>query len=175
MPLKLHRRGKIWHYSGTVAGRRLRNTTGTAEKAIAERIASEVEHKAWQRRFDGPGAGLTMAQAFLTYIEDGGEHRFINKPSSYFKDTPVSEITGEAIRRGARQTYPNGSAATRNRQFIVPTVAAINHASELGWCQPIRVKRFKVSPNTKTPADLAWVNAFATKATELWLPDLSAL
>lgn len=116
-----------------------------------------------------------MAQAFLTYIEDGGEDRFIGMPASYFKDTPVSEITGEAIRRGARQTYPKGSAATRNRQFIVPTVAAINHASELGWSQPIRVRRFKVNPKTKTPADLAWVNAFATQATELWLPELAAL
>ena len=41
MPLKVYKRGGIWHYRGTVAGRRLRGSTGTASKEIAQRIASE--------------------------------------------------------------------------------------------------------------------------------------
>lgn len=48
MPLKLKKRGN---------GRELRRSTGTADKAIAQRIAAE----AWKRRLDGPGARLTMA------------------------------------------------------------------------------------------------------------------
>ena len=47
MPLKLYRRkgGDIWHYSGTVAGDRLRGSTKTANRELAARIASEIEHQ----------------------------------------------------------------------------------------------------------------------------------
>ncbi|MBI6630702.1 tyrosine-type recombinase/integrase [Pontibaca salina] len=175
MSLTLTKRGRIWHYSGTVAGRRLRGTTGATEKEIAQRFAAEVEHRAWQRRFDGPGAGLTMAQTFTAYLDTGKSDRFLAKLASYWKNARVEGITPEAIRRSARMIYPNAQPATWNRQVIVPTAAAINYASSLGWCDPIRVKRFTVTAKKKTPADLAWVNAFASQATQDGLPHLAAL
>lgn len=77
MPLKLFKRGKIWHYRVTVAGRRLRGSTGTVDKKVAERIRAEAKAEAWKCRFDGPEARLTMAKAFVAYLDDGGEDRFI--------------------------------------------------------------------------------------------------
>jgi len=58
MPLTIYRRpgGKVWHYRGTVSGRRLRGSARTEDKARAQRIAAEVEARAWKRRLDGPGA-----------------------------------------------------------------------------------------------------------------------
>ena len=67
MPLKLYKRPDCddnWHYRGTVNGRRLRGTTGTPDRKIAERFKTTLEARAWDRHFDGPGAGLTMAQVF---------------------------------------------------------------------------------------------------------------
>lgn len=175
MPLKLYKRGKIWHYRGTVANRRLRGTTGTSDKKIAERIKADVEAKAWQRRFDGPGAGLTMAQAFIAYLDADKPNRFIAPLGDYWKDTLVEDIAPEAVRIAARKIYPKASGATRNRQVIVPTVAAINYAADLGWCARIKVSRFPETPKTKTPATLEWVNAFASRATEDGLLELSTL
>lgn len=43
MPLKLKKRGKYWHISGTVSGREIRRSTGTTDKAIAKRIRAEAE------------------------------------------------------------------------------------------------------------------------------------
>lgn len=57
--LKIHKRGDIWHFSGTVAGRRLRGSTGTQDKTTAQRIAAETEARQWQGHLDGPGANLT--------------------------------------------------------------------------------------------------------------------
>lgn len=116
-----------------------------------------------------------MAQTFLEYLDAGKPDRFIAKPAAYFKDTLRDDVTAEGIRRGARIVYPNASGATRNRQFIVPTAAAINYASSLGWCDPIRVKRFNFTAKKKIPADLSWVDAFAIQATEDGLPHLAAL
>ena len=56
MPLKLYSRGEIWHYRGTVAGRRLRGSCKTADKAIAARQIAEIEAREWKCNFDGPEA-----------------------------------------------------------------------------------------------------------------------
>ena len=61
MPVRVYKRGAIYHYRGTVAGRRLRGSTGTADKARAERIAATKETEQWKCHTDGPGAILTFA------------------------------------------------------------------------------------------------------------------
>ncbi|MGY4420285.1 integrase [Bradyrhizobium sp. JR6.1] len=66
-----------------------------------------------------------------------------------------------AVRQAAIDVYPKAAAATRNRQFIVPTQAIINHSAELDHCSFIRVKRYKVKKKKKTPVNWQWVEAFA--------------
>ncbi len=43
MPLKLTKRGNIWHLAETVSGRRYRASTRTACRETAERIRAETE------------------------------------------------------------------------------------------------------------------------------------
>ncbi|MGB3314530.1 MAG: site-specific integrase [Albidovulum sp.] len=175
MPLTLFRRSKIWHYRGTVAGRRLRGSTGTADRAIAERLKAEVEAKAWERKFDGPGAGLTMAQVFSAYLDAEKSERFLLRLADYWKNTLVETIRPETVRQAARKIYPQATEPTWNRQVIKPTQAAINYAAELGWCPRISVKRFTENPEEKTPATVEWVRAFADQADQDGLPHLGAL
>src|SRR5688500_19027979 len=131
MPLKIYRREEVWHYRGTVAGRRLRGTTGTADKATAERIAAEREARQWRGHLDGPEAVLTFAQAAILYRKAGKPTRFLTLIEDYWKDTPVRLITIGAVRQSAIELFPNASGATRNRQVVVVTQAIINHAAEL--------------------------------------------
>ena len=165
MPLKIYKRGGVWHYRGTVAKRRLRGSTGAANKETAARIAAEIEDRAWKCRLDGPEAILTFAQASIKYRAAGKQTRFLERIEDYWKDALVRDITPGAIRASALTIYPNASAATRNRQVIVPTVAIINHAAELELCRHIRMKRFKVETKSKKPATLEWVRAFMAHST----------
>lgn len=164
MPLKIFKRGDVWHYRGTVAGRRLRGSTGTASKEIAARFAAEVESKFWKRGFDGPEAVLTFAHAALEYRAAGKQTRFLEPIEDYWKDTLVKDITTGAIQQSARKLYPNASGATRNRQVIVPTQAIINHAAGLGLCQKISVPRFETFTKVKKPASIEWVRTFLRAA-----------
>ncbi|MFK7744646.1 MAG: hypothetical protein AB8B47_06315 [Roseobacter sp.] len=148
MPLKVFKQNKFYSYRGTVAGRRLRGPTGTADK----RIAAEIDTKAWQSHSAGPGATLTFAQAAIAYRQAERDDRFLDRVEDYWKDTLVPKITGEAIRQMARKLYPGAANATLNRQGIVPAQAIINYAADLEWCARIRVKRFKVNAKRKTPA-----------------------
>jgi integrase len=72
----------------------------------------------------------------------------------------VQNITAGAIRDAALVLYPSATAATRNRQAIVPTQAVINHAGDSELCARIRVKRFRIDTKSKIPATLEWVEAF---------------
>lgn len=175
MPLEIYKRGAIWHYRGTVAGRRLRGTTGATEKAIAERIAAEKEAAGWRRHLDGPGAYVTFAQAAIAYRDAGKSVRFLEPIEDHWRDTVIRDVTTGAIRQSAIKLYPNVSGATRNRQVIVPTQAVINHAAELEWCSPIKVRRFPISTKTKTPVTTEWVGAFAKQANKDDLRHLAGL
>jgi hypothetical protein len=172
MPLKIYKRGGLWHYRGTVAKRRLRGATGTSNKETAARIAAEIEDRAWKRRLDGPAAVLTFAQASIKYRAAGKQTRFLERIEDYWKDTLVINITPGAIQDAAIALYPRATAATRNRQAIVPMQAVINHAADSELCPRIRVKRFKIETKSKIPATLEWVNAFSAASRQ---PHLGAL
>lgn len=175
MSVQIYKRGKTWHYRGTVAGRRSRGTCGTSDKKTAQRIAAEVEAASWRRHLDGPAAHVTFAQAAIAYRDAGKSDRFLAKIEDHWRDTAIREISAGAIRNSALKLYPNAKGATHNRQVIVPTQAIINFAAELEWCAPIKVKRFKVATKTKTPATRAWIAAFADQAVADGLPHLAAL
>jgi integrase len=171
MPLKLYRRGKIWHYRGTAAGRLLRGSTKTASKETAQRIASSTEQQAWDGHLNPQGT-MTFAQAAILYRQAERSDRFLRRLEDYWKDTPIQSITAGAIRGMAISLYPNAGPATRNRQAIVPTQAVINHAASHDLCQHIRVQRFEIKKKAKEPATWAWVVAFMSAATK---PNLAAL
>lgn len=171
MPLKVYRRGKIYHYRGSISGQRLRGSTGVETREAALEIASQIEAKARKCRADGPESVLTFEDAVEHYLLAEKTDRFLNKPRAYFKDVLVRDISAGVIKQAAITLYPKASAATRNRQVIVPVQAVINHCADLALCSAIRVKRFEIEKKEKTPVTLEWVRAFAKNAP----PHLGAL
>lgn len=169
--LRLYRRGTIWHYRGSVAGRRLRGSAGTAQKEIAEQIIADIEARAWRSHTYGPESVLTFAQAAIKYRQARKSARFLQAVEDYWRDTPVKDITPGAIRQCALDLYPDASGATRNRQAITPTQAVINHAASLGLCRAIKAERFAVETRARRPVTREWVEAFMAHAS----PHLGAL
>lgn len=178
MPLTLFKRGKIYHYRGTlgggdseVAATRLRGSTGTEKKDLAAQFINDLERRFWKGSRDGQASILTFARAADEYRKMGKPERFLESVEDYWKSTLVKDINSGRIRQGAIALYPTQSNATRNRQFIVPTMAIINHAASMDLCPLIRVKRFPEVRKEKTPANWEWVQAFMAAAN----PHLGAL
>lgn len=169
MPLKVYKRGNTYHYAGTVAGRRLRGSTGTSDKLRAEEIAAKADRAEWERRHHGPGSVLTLAKASILYRSAGKmstkrQIKYLEKIEDYWKDTLVKDMTAGAIRQSAIEIYPEAGPATRNRQVITPTRAVINHCAELEMCPPIRVRKFKFEQKIKKPILLDWLDTFCAHA-----------
>jgi hypothetical protein len=108
MPLKIYRRkgSSVWHYRGTLAGRRQRGTTGTSDKETATRIASEVENKFWKRGLDGKEKGLTWPKAVALYLELGSL-AISDALVKYWGDAKIADINAGSIRQSAIDLYPN--------------------------------------------------------------------
>ncbi len=174
MPLKLFKRktrdgGFVWHYRGTVDGRFLRGSTGTAQRKIAAQIASEVEAANWKRRLNSEGEDLRFPTAVEHYEKsrrgnDLRTARYIAKLEDYWRNTKVKDMTPGTIRQSAIDLYPGASGATWNRQVITPTQAIINYCAELELCPPIRIKRFKFEKKVKQPVTVEWLDIFCAHA-----------
>jgi len=101
MPLKVYRRGKIYHYRGTIAGQRLRGSTGLETREAALAAAAAIEAKARKCRADGPEAVLTFDDAIKHYLAAEKPDRFMDKPKAYFKDVLVKDISSGVIKQAA--------------------------------------------------------------------------
>lgn len=169
MPIKVFRRpgSKVYSYRGTVAGRRLRGSTGTEDRVRAERIAAEKETEQWKCHLDGPAAVLTFAKASILYRAAGKQTKYLAKIEDFWKDTLVKDMTSGGIRQSAINLYPNASGATRNRQVITPTRAVINHCSDSDLCPPIRIRGFEVDQKIKAPVMIDWLDTFCAHARPL--------
>lgn len=173
---KLRKRGGVWHYSFTVAGKRFRRSAKTADKAEAEECALAHEGRVRRAARYGEKAELTFAEAALLYLKNKPSARFINDLLEHFRTMKCSAITQPKVRDAARVLYPDASAATWNRQVITPIRAVLNYAAEEGLCDHFRMKRFPEAGRKARPAgDKAWLAAFQRQARKQGLRHISAM
>lgn len=118
----------------------------------------------------------TFRDAANSYLDNGGERRYLNPIIDYFYDTPVADITPFAIYEMANGLYANHANSTKNRQGITPARAVMIHAYERGWCPLIRLRRFKEDKRRrKQPASQAWLHVFCRQCDKDDLQHLAAL
>lgn len=173
MPLRLVRRDRspYWYLQGSVGGQRIRESTGTPDKAQAEAIRIRRESEIWNRRELGAKAVATFPEALNIYLDRGGEDRFVGRLLAHFGTTRLADIDQAAIERAARILYPDAANATVNRQLFVPMTAIMNVGAETGLCDPPRFRRRKVRPPRRRAVSPEWLAAVMGQAS----PHLAAL
>jgi integrase len=169
--LTIFLRGEIWHYRGTIGKRRIRGSTGHADEGEALKFVAAKEVEIRNGNPSGKKSDLTFAQAAILYLQAEKPVRYIDKVAAYWKNTPVRQINGGAVRQAAIVLHPKAPGATRNRQVIVPTQAIVNFAASLDLCPHLKVKRFPVVTKRKEPASAEWIDAFMAHSS----PHLGAL
>jgi integrase len=143
MSLKLVRRPRspFWIIRGSVRGRSIEETTGTADRRLAEGLRAKREAELFEEVVHGRRAAVSFAEAALSYVEAGGAQRFLGPVVDHFRLTPLDKVDQEVIEKGARKVYPTASPATRVRQFFTPTAAVLHHAAKRGWCERPVIER----------------------------------
>lgn len=144
--LKLFKRkqGGPYYIRGTVQGQRIYESTGCLQRAPAEALRQKREAEIVSRAAFGKGATITFAEAALTYLETGGEARYMGRIIQHFgPDTLLADIDNAAITDAATALYPNAAGATINRQLITPVAAVVNLAAQEGLTPLRKFKRRK--------------------------------
>lgn len=131
MPLKLidPRPGKSPNYTirGTHYGISVNQTAGTPIRTKARSVLKRIEAEIERGAFSIPGEP-TFAEAALSYIDAGGEERFLRPLAVHFGESPLRLIDQAAVDEAALALYPNASPATRNRQVYTPVMAILHRA-----------------------------------------------
>lgn len=144
MPLKLTKRPDRpgWIIRGTVAGKRVHKSAVSHRKREAAEEARRLEERLVARASLGTGATLTFAEAALTYLESGGEGRFLPPILRHLgAEFLLSDLTNEALTEAARAIYPTASPNTVQRQLITPAQAVYNLAVDDGLAAPRKFRR----------------------------------
>ncbi len=146
MSLKLFKRkgSENWYMRGTICGRNVFESTGVSERSVAEAILVQRSKEILDESVFGKKATATGIEAFLKYIESGGERRFLPPLVDRLGRLRLSEINQATIDRVALELYPHATDSTRARQVYAPMVAVLKHAARCGLCDPPLIRRPKV-------------------------------
>lgn len=139
-----------WQITGTVAGQRVRETTGTADKRLAEEIKAKREAEIIRADLYGKQAfTVTWDKACLSYLEvvrpNAKTQGFLLKLTKLFANRKLSQIDQEALDEAVKALCkPDAAPATWLRNVITPARAVLTHAARRGWCE---------LPKIETPPD----------------------
>ncbi len=141
MPLKLRapRKGKTpnWSIRGTHLGIYVERTTGTPDKAQAQRVVTRIRKQIERGEYAAPAEPVatiklepTFADAVLAYLRADGDPKgisaIIEQTGPYaLRDLKLSEIDQLAIDNAANALYPDAPPQTKNRQFYTPVSAIL--------------------------------------------------
>lgn len=156
--LKLKRypeRSPYWYIRGTAQGKLIFESTGTTERAQAEKFRRKRETEIYDFIALGESPPATFADAVTVYLNKGGEAKYLTRLLDYFKEKPLREIGQAEIDEAAKEFYPNAKASTINRSCISPFISAVRAAidAELPGAVLRPIKRRKEAKPVVTPAD----------------------
>lgn len=150
MSLTLYRRGSVWHVRGTVAGKAVRESTKTSDRAKAEEWKARREADIWKGDLYGERATVTFMDAAVSYMDHRGPsvndrayiyrllHHFCpgwTTKSNVAGFTKANAIDQAACDRAVNAICGDGAApSTKVRSVITPLNAILTHAAKRGWC-----------------------------------------
>lgn len=136
MPLKLVRRhgSRCWYLRGTVRGQSVDESTGVAQKAAAEEIRARREAALVERSIRGSRGVSTFLEAAVSYLERGGEARYLKPLLAHFGSARLADIDQGAVEAAARKLYPGLRPASINRLVFTPVSAVMAHGARRKLC-----------------------------------------
>lgn len=141
--MSLYRRGETWWIVIHHQGQRIRESTGTADKAEAQRLHDQRKAALWsERRTDNK----TLADAASAWLSDSersikDRYRLRSILELLDADTPLSEINTALIVDAFGGQSPG--SYTRNRSLLV---AVLNTARLRGWLEELPTIPTKSAP-----------------------------
>jgi len=156
MPLTLTRRtgSPFWWITGTIRGRRIRESTGFADRVKADEIRARREGEVLDEAIHGKGKAWTFADAVVSYSEHAGPHstatkkRVLRLLDHFGPKALAAQIDQREIDRACTALLrPGAKPATRLREIVTPIRAILSHGARRGMCALPIFEHGKASPS----------------------------
>lgn len=156
MSLKLSRRegSPFWWITGSVSGTRIRESTGTVDRGIADEYRAARENALHRAAIHGaPVARATFATCVVSYLQHGGPHSDATRARIRRILDEVGPLTAADDIDQARIDVlclkllrPGPAPATRLREVTTPIRAILTHAAKRRLCAVPAFEIGKPSP-----------------------------
>lgn len=160
MSLYRDKKSPVWYVSITVKGRRIRESTGTANKEEAQRIHDQLKAGAWEHE----KSGVTWQDACFAWLthqpRDESDRYRVRVLISTIPDDPLVNLTPRAF-----QQHITGSPATYNRTANLIT-AILNLAKRNGHLETVPLIERKKIP----PSRIRWLTKYEWLRLDAQLP-----
>lgn len=135
----------IWYMRGTVAGRRINQSTGTHSRDHADHIRSQREKELLDERVHGKAVVATFAQAVELYWSVHGRDNSVAlrlpKLLAAFGTTKLRDFDEGMLHAYAMRTYPTAKNSSRNQLVINPIVTVLKAAARNKLCARPEIRR----------------------------------
>lgn len=144
-------------YLGVSVDQSCRTDRRSVAGAILKRIEGQIERGEYGSQAPADRGQPTFVTAAVTYMDAGGEKKYMAALIRHFGETPLSEIDQAAIDAAAVELRPHASGATRNRCVYTPISSVLHRAGrKIAVTRPKGAKG-KVVNAALTPDDAAIV------------------
>lgn len=137
-PNKEKRRTPFYTVTGTYLGVKVDRSTKTDSEKIAKqqlkRWKGEIERGEYvgprerrEAKIDETLEPLTFVDAAISYMNAGGERRFLQPAIDQLGPKLLTNIDQATIDAAAVKAFPRGAASYRNRNFYTPVSAVMKH------------------------------------------------
>lgn len=136
----LEKRGSIWHVEINLRNKRIRRSTGTADKELAEDFAAKLYAEVYRQIQVGDRPKWTWADAVKEYLTEENKKRnnasnksLLRIVSPYFQDGAMrlEDISGTYLKEALERLGEGRSTATRNRYAQI--IRSILRAAAYRW------------------------------------------
>jgi integrase len=143
--LKLVRRGAkgTFQIVGTVRGKRVRESAGTASEQHAQVICARLQSQLLDEATWGKQRTACFYEAVELYLQKGHSKRYVAPLNAHFGKRRMSNITDVDVANFASLQYPNASPQTLDRHVYTPLIAIWRLAHQSKLCGPHEFKRPK--------------------------------
>lgn len=153
MPLRVVRRKgtRILWITGTIEGRRIRESTGTDNPELAEIKRADREARLFKDAVAGLRPSVPFSRAVESYLSfesrGAAQVRIVTRLATVLGTRLARDIDqADADRARAMLCPSNAAPATIIRHVVSPLTSVLRHAARRGWCERPELQWPRVKP-----------------------------
>jgi integrase len=151
--MSLYKRKNAWWIDISHQGKRIQKTTGTSDKAAAQRYHDEVKANLWRVTFLKEQPEFTWLDAAMRWLEESSHKRSLKDDKMHLRwldvhlrDVSLSQINRDLIEHLAKIKEKETKPATVNRMLALVRAILRKAEREWSWIEKAPAIRMRCEP-----------------------------